>query len=141
VITALKAMTLWPAWQHYEEDRKGSLEVGKVADLVILSRDPTQGDLDTIDEILVMETIKEGQTVFALTGEEKQQAHQLNRPGGRGDSAFSQFVRKASHYAHATPGCDDHTCEEHAVLHASSCGCAFIAELAGLIAGTSRHIK
>lgn len=139
VITALKSMTLWPAWQHFEEDRKGSLEVGKLADMVILSRDPTEGDLDTIDEILVMETIKEGKTIFALTEAEQPQAHRLNRPGGRGDSAFSQFVRKASHFAHADPGCDHHACEEHAVLHASSCGCAFIAELAGLIAHASRH--
>lgn len=60
-------------------------------------------------DVLVMETIKEGQTIFALSAEEKQQAHRLNRPGGHNDLAFSQFVRKASHYAHATPGCDDLT--------------------------------
>jgi predicted amidohydrolase YtcJ len=29
-MTALKAMTIWPAWQHFEEATKGSLEVGKV---------------------------------------------------------------------------------------------------------------
>ena len=31
VITALKAMTIWPAFQHFEEDRKGSLVPGKLA--------------------------------------------------------------------------------------------------------------
>ena len=41
VVTALKAMTIWPAWQHFEEDAKGTLEVGKLADLVILSDNPT----------------------------------------------------------------------------------------------------
>ena len=40
VITALKAMTLWPAWQHFEEDHKGSIEVGKAADLILVEKDP-----------------------------------------------------------------------------------------------------
>ncbi|WP_102388874.1 amidohydrolase [Vibrio sp. 10N.222.52.B12] len=34
--TALQAMTIWPAYQHFEETKKGSLEVGKNADLIIL---------------------------------------------------------------------------------------------------------
>jgi predicted amidohydrolase YtcJ len=66
VMTALKAMTIWPAWHHFEEDRKGSLAVGKLADLVILSADPTAVDPDTIDTIKVEETVKEGNTVFDI---------------------------------------------------------------------------
>jgi predicted amidohydrolase YtcJ len=66
VITALKAMTIWPAWQHYEEHWKGSIEAGKLADLVILSADPTAVDPETLDQIKVLETIKEGETVFKL---------------------------------------------------------------------------
>lgn len=36
----LKAMTIWPAGQYGEQDRKGSLEPGKLADLVILDQNP-----------------------------------------------------------------------------------------------------
>jgi predicted amidohydrolase YtcJ len=64
VITALKAMTIWPAYQHFEEDRKGSLAVGKLADFVILSADPTAVDPETIDQITVEETIKEGASIY-----------------------------------------------------------------------------
>jgi predicted amidohydrolase YtcJ len=66
VITALKAMTIWAAYQKFEEDTKGSLAVGKLADFAILSRDPTTGDPRTIDTIKVTETVKEGKTIFRL---------------------------------------------------------------------------
>jgi hypothetical protein len=60
VITALKAMTLWPAYQHFEETTKGSLEVGKLADFVILSADPTAVDPETLDTLEVTETDQGG---------------------------------------------------------------------------------
>ena len=66
VITALKAMTIWAAYQKFEEDTKGSLSVGKLADFAILSRDPTTGDPRTIDTIKVTETVKEGKSIFRL---------------------------------------------------------------------------
>jgi len=65
VMTALKAMTIWPAYQHFEESSKGSIEVGKLADLVILSVDPTTVDPETLDQIKVVETIKEGSPIYA----------------------------------------------------------------------------
>jgi predicted amidohydrolase YtcJ len=64
VMTALKAMTIWPAYQHFEENSKGSIEVGKLADLVILSADPTAVDPETLDQIKVVETIKEGKSIY-----------------------------------------------------------------------------
>jgi predicted amidohydrolase YtcJ len=64
VMTALKAMTIWPAWQHFEEDDKGWIEVGKLADFVILSADPTAIDPETLDSIQVLETVKEGEVIY-----------------------------------------------------------------------------
>lgn len=64
VDTALKAMTIWPAWQHFEEDRKGTITAGKLADLVVLSDDPTSVPEDQLDDLLVMETYKEGVSVY-----------------------------------------------------------------------------
>ncbi len=64
VLTALKAMTLWPAYQHFEEDQKGSIEVGKMADFVILSDDPTAVDPETLAEIKVQVTIKRDKEIY-----------------------------------------------------------------------------
>ncbi len=64
VMTALKAMTIWPAWQHFEEDHKGSIEVGKVADFVILSDDPTVVDPETLAELQVLVTVKNDTVVY-----------------------------------------------------------------------------
>lgn len=63
-LEALKALTIWAAYQHFEEDQKGSIEVGKLADLAILSDNPLTVDPTTIREIEVLETIKEGKTVY-----------------------------------------------------------------------------
>ncbi len=92
VITALKAMTLWPAWQHYEEKTKGSIEAGKLADFVIVSRDPTQGDPNTIDRIKVTETIKEGKTIYALTAETQRKADLTIRPDAKGNNSFASAL-------------------------------------------------
>ena len=53
---ALKAMTLWSAYQHFEENPKGSLEVGKLTDMVILDKNPLK---------VAPATIKEGKTVYS----------------------------------------------------------------------------
>lgn len=63
-LVALKAMTLWPAYQHFEEHDKGSLEPGKRADLVVLSADPRAVERARLIELRVLETIKDGTTVW-----------------------------------------------------------------------------
>lgn len=63
-LTALKAMTIWPAYQHFEENSKGSIEKGKVADLVVLSQNPITLPREQLLELKVMETIKDGESVY-----------------------------------------------------------------------------
>jgi len=61
---ALKALTLWPAHHYWESETKGSLEVGKLADFVVLSENPLAIDPDRLAELKVTETIKEGVGVY-----------------------------------------------------------------------------
>lgn len=63
---AMKAITIWGAYQHFEEDRKGTLSEGKLADLVILDQNPLKIDPMLLKDIQVIETIKEGQTIFKM---------------------------------------------------------------------------
>jgi hypothetical protein len=46
-----------------------SIEVGKLADFVVLDKNPLEVDPETLDQIKVTETIMEGVTVFALASE------------------------------------------------------------------------
>lgn len=61
---ALKSQTLWAAEQYGEQASRGSLEVGKLADLVILDANPLEVDPMKIKDIRVVETIKEGKTLY-----------------------------------------------------------------------------
>jgi predicted amidohydrolase YtcJ len=65
---ALKGVTAWAAYQIKEENSKGTLKTGKLADLVILDKNPLKVDAKAIGDIKVLETIKEGKSVFKLTG-------------------------------------------------------------------------
>ena len=61
---ALRAVTSTAAYQLKEEKTKGTLEPGKLADLVILDKNPLKVEPTTIKDIAVLETIKEGRTVY-----------------------------------------------------------------------------
>ncbi len=93
VMTALKAMTIWPAWQHFEEDHKGSIEVGKVADFVILSDDPTAVDPETLAELQVLVTVKSDAVVY--------EAEEGIREGNLDVSPFSTNPVIAHTFLHA----------------------------------------
>ncbi len=62
---ALRAVTATAAYQLKEEQSKGTLEPGKLADLVVLDRNPLKVEPTTIKDIVVVETIKEGRTVYS----------------------------------------------------------------------------
>jgi predicted amidohydrolase YtcJ len=61
---ALKGITIWSAFQHFEESKKGTLEAGKLADMVILDQNPLKVTEDEIKNIIVLETIKEGVSIY-----------------------------------------------------------------------------
>ena len=60
---ALRVGTLHGAYASFEEDRKGSIEPGKLADLVVLGRDPTREDPSTLIKIPVERTMVGGRWV------------------------------------------------------------------------------
>ncbi|MBU2677716.1 MAG: amidohydrolase [Gammaproteobacteria bacterium] len=61
---ALRGLTTGPAWQVFEENRKGMIKEGLLADFVVLSANPVETSVDDIRDIEVLETIKEGITIF-----------------------------------------------------------------------------
>lgn len=68
VYEALKAITINGAYQYFEEASKGSIAVGKRADLVILDKSPLAVEPMDIKNITVMETIKDGITIYSKSG-------------------------------------------------------------------------
>ena len=69
-LEALEAITIDGARMYGEEATKGSIEPGKLADLVVLSANPLTVPPATIKDIRVEETIKEGRTVWLRTPED-----------------------------------------------------------------------
>ena len=63
-LEALRAITIDAAWQNFEEDTKGSIEVGKLADFVVLSDNPLSVEPARIKEIAVLQPIVGDRMVF-----------------------------------------------------------------------------
>ena len=124
VMTALRAMTIWPAWQHFEERTKGSIETGKLADLIILDKDPTAIDPETLDQVKVVETIKEGVTVFDIASMNK--AGTATRSGDVENPAFTRAIAAlASHFGQN---------QADRGAPCSGCLCGAMTQLAAIIA-------
>jgi len=62
--SAIEAITINAAFQHFEDDIKGSIEVGKLADLVILSEDPLSIPVNELLELKIMATYSHGKEIF-----------------------------------------------------------------------------
>jgi hypothetical protein len=120
-ITGLKALTIWSAYAHHEEATKGSLEPGKLADFAILSADPTAVVPTEIADIKVMETVKEGQTIFRLDP-----AHQ-KRASTQAPNISAMFAAMDGAHGHDHGAVD--TCPSGAMLT--------VAEL--MVGGASTH--
>jgi len=124
VITALKAMTIWPAWQHFEEKQKGSIEVGKLADFVILSQDPTAVKPETLDQLQVTETIKEGESIY-MRDDQRTTASS----GAAGELALTRMLFALQ---------DGSKGQGHEG-HAEGCPSAAILQIASAISGDDSH--
>jgi predicted amidohydrolase YtcJ len=62
---ALKAITINAAYQHFEDDIKGSIEVGKLADLVVLSADPLSMPSESLLDLQIISTFSHGKEIFS----------------------------------------------------------------------------
>jgi predicted amidohydrolase YtcJ len=68
VRTALKAVTIWAARQMFLEDKIGSIEVGKYADLAVWDRDPYTVPVDDLKDMRCLLTLFNGRVVFTAAG-------------------------------------------------------------------------
>ncbi len=60
----LKGMTIWGAYANFEENEKGSIEVGKLADFIILDNDIMKCDIDNVPKTKVVYTFVNGEKVY-----------------------------------------------------------------------------
>jgi predicted amidohydrolase YtcJ len=61
---ALRAFTFGSAYAEFADEQKGSIEAGKLADFVVLDRDPRKVDAKAIKDVAVLRTVIGGETVF-----------------------------------------------------------------------------
>jgi len=64
VLDGLRAVTSSAAYQYFQENEKGTIEAGKLADLVVLDKDPLTTDVKELAGINVLQTYKEGVSIY-----------------------------------------------------------------------------
>lgn len=134
VITALKAMTIWPAYQHFEEGQKGSIAAGKLADFVILSDDPTSIDPETLDSLKVAQTIKEDRVIYDVSEVDEGNLQWSPTPGG--PDTVGQMLRAAAIEAETPPGLTPlqrKLVQAAASWHGSACQAGYLSRELGLV--------
>ena len=62
----LKGMTIWAAYANFEENEKGSIEVGKFADFIILNQDLMEIKIEDVPNTKVLKTFVNGEMVSRL---------------------------------------------------------------------------
>jgi predicted amidohydrolase YtcJ len=67
ILDALKSFTVWAAYSAFEEKNKGSIEKGKIADMVVLSDDIFASNTDILLKVKAFKTIINGKVVYDYT--------------------------------------------------------------------------
>jgi len=62
-------MTINAAYQHFEENIKGSIEVGKLADLVVLSENPLSMQTQDLLNLSIVATYSHGREIYQAASE------------------------------------------------------------------------
>ncbi len=71
LIEAIKSYTVWAAYSSFEENTKGSLEIGKFADMIVISNDIFNSDNKALLKTKVLKTIINGEVVYELANEKQ----------------------------------------------------------------------
>ena len=69
LVEAIKSYTIWAAYSSFEENTKGSLEIGKFADMIVLSNDIFNSDSKALLKTKILKTIINGEVVYEFANE------------------------------------------------------------------------
>lgn len=64
VDVAIKSLTLWAAYQHYEEANRGSIESRQVSGLRLCLKNPHSIPIEKLADLKALSTIKDGKTIY-----------------------------------------------------------------------------